>query len=48
MKICEYEDVRCPYCGERENLKEEGKTELNQHAVRCLSCLGLFFIPCED
>jgi len=48
MKICEYEDVRCCYCGERERLKEMGKTTLNQHEIFCLSCSGTFFIPCED
>lgn len=48
MKICEYENVRCPYCGESEQLVDECKTTLNQHQIRCHRCLCLFFIPCED
>lgn len=47
FSICEYESVRCPYCGERHKLKAEGMTSLNQHALRCLACLGGFCIPCE-
>lgn len=47
FSICEYESVRCPYCGERVKLKAEGMTTLNQHRIRCLTCLGGFCIPCE-
>jgi len=47
IQICEFENVHCPYCG-GSNIKESGKTTLNQHQVNCLDCTGTFWIPCED
>ena len=58
MKICEYENVKCPYCQEGEKLSEmtkdsfEGKTPYvgvgPRHFIRCDSCSGEFAIPCQD
>jgi len=47
IQICEYENIHCPYCG-GSNLKDSGKTTLNQHELNCLECAGTFWIPCED
>jgi len=58
VKICEYENVKCPYCQEGEKLSEmtkdsfEGKTPYvgvgPWHFIRCDSCSGEFAIPCQD
>ena len=60
MKICEYDNVRCPYCGEEEHLGEVGPVAFPQrppergpaiqpaHFVSCKSCGGDFVITCED
>lgn len=59
-KICEYDDVKCPFCGS-ENVKHycygqleyqycqtKGLTYVKVHVVRCPDCLGEFTIPCGD
>ena len=51
MKICEYEDIRCPYCGKKKVLKEVKPTQVDEfanHEIVCLECLGIFWIVCED
>jgi len=58
LKICEYENVRCPYCQESEKLADmaidsfEGKSPYvgigPWHFIRCESCSGEFAIPCQD
>lgn len=49
-KICEYENVYCPYC-KSAKVKDEGcQAEIrkqNSHVVVCEKCGGTFAIPCE-
>jgi len=45
MKICEYDDVKCPFC-QQDNLKVYDKTILNQHIIYCDDCTNIFFITC--
>ena len=58
-KICEWDSVKCPFCGTDEVehnrygiLKDSGKdthnTEYKVHIVTCPGCLGEFSIPCLD
>ncbi len=55
MKICEYENVKCPYCGEEEHLLETQKCSISSisgpvpgHLITCKSCGGDFAITCQD
>ncbi|MBA7654357.1 hypothetical protein ES703_62234 [subsurface metagenome] len=50
IKVCEFELKCCPYCGSK-RIEENDKLrppETRVHAVICLRCMGIFFIPCED
>jgi len=50
VKICEWENVRCPYCG-GVDLQEAGKFDMGQaimHTVVCRSCTEPFAITCHD
>jgi len=56
VKICEYENVRCPFCGEDEKLVERARCSIQPnkggdipaHAITCKSCGGTFAIECQD
>ena len=58
MKVCEWEHVQCPYCGEDTALSEAGlvsvkgiepgAVERPGHEMYCLKCNGAFVVPCED
>ncbi len=58
LKICEYDKVKCPLCGEEEKIIDKGKGTMNAervmghdmvcHIVFCRSCSIIFAIPCED
>ena len=58
MKICEYENVKCPLCQESEKLADmaiesfDGKSPYvgmgPWHFLRCESCSAEFAIPCQD
>lgn len=58
MKICEYENIKCPSCQEEERLADMGidSFEGNNiyvglgpwHFLRCEKCQTEFAIPCQD
>lgn len=50
MKICEYENVKCPYCGENDKLVDEGKVALYAgcHAPPSVSQGPYHHIRCES
>lgn len=58
MKICEHENVKCPFCQEEEKLSDmaiesfEGKALYvgvgPWHFIRCANCSGDFAISCAD
>jgi len=54
-KICEYENIHCPYCGsEKVEHREYGFLEYRNspkvkvHIIGCPDCLGEFAITCAD
>jgi len=59
-KICEYDEVKCPFCGSEEvehltygrlhfnYTSVDTSTQMGVHLIRCQKCLGQFAIPCED
>jgi len=49
VKICEYEDVRCPFCGNKEVQDVKVTVKFPAvHQIFCPKCCGTFWIPCED
>jgi len=51
MKICEHENMRCPYCGSVKPPLQDKKTSVEGrpvHEVMCADCLGTFWVTCED
>jgi len=58
-KICEYDEVKCPFCGSGEvehytygrvhySSMSATSITVNVHVVRCKACSLEFAIPCED
>jgi len=59
-KICEYEEVKCPFCQSEEVehiiygrlhfgcLPLGTATQMEVHLIRCRKCSLEFAIPCED
>jgi len=58
LKICEYENVRCPFCQESEKLSDMAIESFDPkspyvglgpwHVIRCEKCAGEFAIACLD
>lgn len=59
-KICEYENVKCPFC-QSEDVEHvtygrlhfcrpprDITTQMEVHLIRCKECSLEFAIPCED
>lgn len=58
MKVCEYENIRCPYCGSIDKPLTIDNADVIvihplqrkiflAHVVTCSKCSGVFCLPCE-